>query len=94
MDIIVQILCMLLSFIYGIFINIGFKFTKKISIKGIIKSLLLDLLFSFNVVILYIIIIYKINGGIFHIYFLLLIFLGYYVSNDIVKHLKKIIKHL
>lgn len=89
MDIIIQLVCMLVSFAYGTVINIGYKFTNKIYNKKDFKLLFLNICFSFNVVVLYIIILYKINGGIFHLYFLILMVIGCFLSNMIVKRLKK-----
>lgn len=89
MNIIIQLLCITFSFIYGFFINFGWYFTNKGCAKNLLWSLMLSLLFSFDIVVFYIIIIYKINGGIFHLYFILLIFLGMILSNVIVKQLKK-----
>ena len=77
MDVKIQIICMLISFLYGIFIRITSLFNKK---QNIIK----DLLYIYIIVLLYTIIIYSINKGIFHIYFLMLILLGYLVSKKYV----------
>ena len=89
MNIKIQIIGIIVSFIYGLFIklmallNNKYNNTNNYIIKG-----LLDLLFNFNLTILYIIIIYKINGGVFHLYFFLIMLGGYLVSNKCVKLFK------
>jgi len=46
----------------------------------------------YNIVIIYIIFLYKINNGKFHLYFLIMIFLGYYCSYKITSKLLKNVK--
>lgn len=89
MDVKIQLLCMLISFLYGAFIRITLMINKK-------HNIFKDLLYIYIIVLLYTIIIYKINNGIFHIYFLLLILVGYLVSKkhvnltiDLLKKIKK-----
>ena len=88
MNVIIQIECIALSFIYGLIIKLWSLFNYRLNIKKYLFRLLINLLWGFIVVILYIIIIYKINGGIFHIYFILSLLLGYIMSNKIVKLLE------
>lgn len=82
---------MFISFIYGFCIYFGYKFTKELFVNNLFNNLILNLFFSFNIVVFYIIVVYKINGGIFHLYFLLMIVIGYFMSNIIVNVLKKVI---
>ena len=88
MNVYLQILCIIISFIYGIVISIGYRFNKKLNTSNFIWQLIFSILYSFIVVLLYIIIIYKINGGIFHIYFIFALIIGYFMSNFIVKYIK------
>ena len=95
MDVKIQLTCMLVSFLYGIFIRIVTIINKRINNnKNLIIHTIIDLLFVYIIVLLYVIIIYKINEGIFHIYFLFLVLLGYILSNKYVnftiQHLKNI----
>ena len=76
MSVYVQLISIIVSFLYGVFTSIFIKFNN----KYFTNSFLFKLLYSYVLVILYIIIIFKINKGIFHIYFLLSVLLGYYVS--------------
>ena len=92
MDVKIQLLCILISFLYGIFINISFLFNKRINNK--ILNLTKDLLHVYIIVIIYTIIIYKINKGIFHIYFLIFILLGYNLSKKYVKLTNNLLKSI
>ena len=76
MNVIIQIECIALSFIYGLIIKLWSLLNYRLNIKKYLFRLLINLLWGFIVVILYIIIIYKINGGIFHIYFILIYLLN------------------
>ena len=84
----IQIISILVSFIYGMFIYILMRFNNMF--KGIIK----DLLFIYDMVILYIIIIYKINQGIFHIYFFISLTLGYLGMSKCVKFIINYVKSI
>lgn len=88
MNVFIQIICILISFAYGFIINIGYKYNNKIDNSNFIWQLVFSLFYSFIGVLLYIIIIYKINGGIFHIYFIISLLVGNIVSNNIVKSIK------
>ena len=84
MNVLIQIVCFLISYVYGVFINIFIRFNNKI-IKN--NSLLWEIIYrlvsTFLLVVLYVVIFYKINGGIFHLYFILLIIIGYMMGNKI-----------
>ena len=88
MDINIQLICIIFSFIYGAFIRV-IIFLNKLLIKNnnIIVNIISNILLVYLIVLLYILIIYKINKGIFHIYFLLLILLGYLFMSKNVKYL-------
>ena len=69
------ILVLLISLVYGvIFLILSFE---KFSI---IYQFLITLLFSFDFGMIYLLIIYKINYGCFHIYYLIPIILGFYIA--------------
>lgn len=88
-----QIIALLISFLYGCFFFLTNKLNKKIieKQKRIYRSLI-QILFMCNIVLLYIIIIFKINNGKFHIYFFFMIALGYifgiHLSNNLLKNVK------
>ena len=77
MILLVQIRSLAFSFIYGIF----FSFTFKINYKYLISNnlffkIILSFLFILDHILLYFILISRINNGIVHIYFLLFFVLG------------------
>ncbi len=79
-----QLYIITLSFLFGMFFYIFAKYNLWIikKLKPILKYIV-TFIFIIDVVIIYIYIIYKINKGIFHIYFLLSIFLGFILMNKI-----------
>ena len=87
MNIFIQIVCFLVSFLYGIFIYYFIKYND-FNKKNILFDVLFRLIITFLLVLLYIIVIYKINKGLFHLYFMIMIVIGYLVSFNINKKLK------
>ena len=74
----IQLICLVFSFLYGCFIyysnNLNIKIIKN---KNILIKLILSIIYVFNISMLYVLFLYKINYGVLHIYFVLLIILGY-----------------
>lgn len=89
----IQIIALLVSFIYGCLFFLLAKINNKIieKQKKIYRSLI-SILFMCNIVLLYIIIIFKINNGKFHIYFFIMITLGYIFSIHLSQKLLKNVK--
>ncbi len=86
----IQIIILTISFLYGFIFYYLFKLNSKIiNNQKIIYRSLTTMLFMFNIVLLYIIIIYKINNGSFHLYFLLMIILGFIININFTKKLQK-----
>ena len=88
-----QLICFFISFLYGLF----FGFLTKIHFNIIKKyhqifQLLISVIFIIDIVLGYILIMYHINGGIFHIYFIIFIFLGYTLSFSLHKYVKYVFK--
>lgn len=94
MDIKIQLLVILFSFIYGIFYYY-ITYLNKIIIfkKPLIIQMFITFLLVFNSVLLYMIILFKINSAQYHIYFLLCVISGYilgdFLSKKYVKDKKK-----
>ena len=90
-----QLFIIIISFIYGIGFYLLAKYNQWIT-KNLSTFLkyIVTFIFILDVVIIYIYIIYQINSGIFHIYFLLSMLLGYimigYFYQNIVKLCQKI----
>ena len=89
MNVFVQLICMIVSYIFGYLIRLFINFSNNIfKINKLWLIIIYKLIYVFIIVISYIIIIYKINIGIFHIYFLLLLLLGYLNSKKIICKIK------
>lgn len=87
---IIQLYSLALSFVYGIFFCILSKLNFKIidSMSRFLRYIL-TFLFVMDMVIIYIILIYKLNKGYFHMYFVLLVFCGYLIANILLKNIRK-----
>ena len=76
-----QIISFLVSFIYGIFFYfltiINFKLIE--SLKVYLKHIL-TFIYTIDMTIIYIIIIYHLNKGYFHIYFIMMVFIGFFIG--------------
>ena len=99
MNINIQLICILVSFLYGVFIRVLIHINMIINKQNNkIIHIIIDLLFVYIITLLYTIVIYKINNGIFHIYFLALILIGFIASkkcvNFTITRLKYIKKNL
>ena len=77
MILLTQIRSLCFSFIYGIFFSFTFKINYKYFVSNsLFFKIILSFLFIIDHVLLYFILISKINNGIIHIYFLILFVLG------------------
>ncbi len=73
-----QLFSLLISFGYGILIYYLNIFNKKIVChKNIIIKVIINILYVFNMSMLYVVLLYYVNNGILHIYFVFFILLGY-----------------
>lgn len=88
-----QIISLLYSFGYGMFFNFGYKLNMSFYKKNKLYNIVLDILYIVITSLLYVTILYKINKGIFHIYFIIMLLLGYFLSilvkNKIIRFKKK-----
>lgn len=89
----IQLLSLISSFIFGIFFsiltNLNYKY---IFSKNVFYKIFFNLIFIIDIVLLYMLLILKINGGIFHIYFIFMVIIGYLLSYKKVKVLIKNVK--
>lgn len=75
------ILVLLISFIYGvIFLILSLLNYRLFGKFSLLFQFLITLLFSFDLGIIYLLVIYKINYGHFHIYYLIPTILGFYIA--------------
>ena len=78
----IQIISLLFSFLFGIIIYFILElFGKFIYNKRIYLKIISSFLFSLIISILYFIMLLYINNGILHIYFFIMLIIGYTISN-------------
>ena len=95
MSVNIQLICILISFVYGIILKVfNMIHNKIINNYNIYINIICNLIYTYIVVLLYIILIYKINRGIFHIYFIIILLLGYFLMSKYVKFFKHIVNNL
>lgn len=74
----IQVICLVVSFLYGIFLYFSNHFNYNIlKDKNIVVKIFGNILYILNATLLYILFLYKMNYGILHIYFIFFIVLGY-----------------
>lgn len=74
----IQLICLISSFWYGVLVY----YANKVNIfiiekKNIVIKYLLSIIYIFNISLLFIIFLYKLNSGVLHYYFILFIIIGY-----------------
>ena len=95
----VQLLSFLLSFLYGVFFNITYDLNVLI-IQNERKMFqyINMILYIINIVLIYIIILYKINIGVFHPYFIMMVIIGFAfmikIKPIVTNYVKKAKKHI
>jgi len=95
MDAKTQIIVLIFSYFYGFFFfYLSYLNKKIIDKKNKIYRSIIMILFMYNIVLLYIIIIYQINNGKFHPYFFIMIILGIYSCYKLTKRMLKNVKLL
>ncbi len=85
MDYKIQIISLIYSYSYGIFFYFYSLFNDKFMTKNNVYNISLLLCFIILNSLIYITVLYKINFGVVHIYFFIMIFLGYYFAYIIKK---------
>lgn len=87
MELKLQLLSLFVSFIFGIFLFIMFKVNYKyLFLVSNRKKILFNFIFCFDLSILYFLIMYYLNSGRLHLYFLLLIIFGFLLSYKFTKN--------
>lgn len=81
MNSLLQLISFKVSFIYGILFylltNLNFKLIKNLKL---VYQHILTLIYVLDMIIIYLIIFYHLNNGYFHIYFILMVFIGFFVG--------------
>lgn len=89
----VQLLTLSISYLFGFLVFYFYKINNKIiKDKKRFYQSLITILFMYNIVLIYIIIIFNINHGIFHLYFFIMIGLGFYTNIKLTKKLLNNVK--
>lgn len=90
MNLKLQIISLVFSFFYGmlfsLLVNINYELLFK---KRKRFRIIFTFSFIFVMALIYFFILNKLNNGIIHIYFLILIVVGFYISFPISKHLRR-----
>lgn len=77
----IQLICFFISFLYGMLINFSMRVHRKLLKKAyLVSKILIYLLATFIMVIMYVDVLFFINNGNFHIYFMFMIILGFFVG--------------
>lgn len=89
----VQLISFLVSFIYGIIFYLITRFNKYIiENRKIVFRFIITLIFIIDIAILYIYIIYCINHGYFHIYFIFTVIIGFIITHVFYGRIKNMCK--
>ena len=90
MNLHVQIMTLLFSFLYGIFFSVFLTLNYKLIYNDTrIYRIIITFLFVTANVLIYFLILRKINNGVFHVYEILMIAFGFYVEKVLNKIIKK-----
>jgi len=91
----IQLLSFFISFLFGILFSFLNELNNKIISKG--KKgfkIAITFLFVINISLLYLFLMYKVNEGVIHLYFLLFVVLGYIISFPKIRVLTKSVKQM
>ena len=90
MNLKIQIFSLLFSFFYGILFSFLFIFNYKyLFFKKKWVQVVITFLFLIDMALLYFLILKIVNGGMIHLYFYFMIFIGFYISFPILKKFRK-----
>lgn len=82
MDSYIQLVCLVISFFFGVLIYYFNKFNSiLVKNKNIILKIVISLLGLNILALAYVVFLFLINGGVLHIYFIFLMILGYLFFN-------------
>lgn len=89
MDSYVQVVSFLVSFLYGVIFYLLTRFNYFIlENRKSLTKFIITLVFIVDIVILYVYIMYRINQGYFHIYFVITVILGFGIINTFYDKIK------
>lgn len=89
MNLKMQIISLVFSFFYGVVFSVLVNFNYELFFKKRKKyRIIFTFIFIFVMALIYFFVLNKINNGIIHIYFLLVILIGFYISFPISKKIR------
>ena len=93
MDYRIQLFSFFLSFLFGVFFSFvsRFHYEMVFSLKKIFRYLL-TFLFILDISLFYILLMYYVNHGNLHVYFVFITFLGYFVEKPLILYVKNHVK--
>ena len=84
MSLLVQIQSLALSFLYGIFVSLSFNILYNfLFTKYLMINIITNLFFSMVIFGCYFFLLYLVNNGIVHVYFLITLFISFFLYNKI-----------
>jgi len=90
MNLKIQIISFLFSFLYGVFFSFLFNLHYQfLFYRNKIIQVIITLLFLLDMALLYFLVLQMINNGIVHVYFYFLLFLGFYTTFSFFKKFRK-----
>ncbi len=93
MNLVLQVTALVFSFIYGVLLSFLYNLNYNILFyKNRIVKIIFNTIFIFDLVLIYFLIMRKINNAIIHPYFYLFICLGFFTFFNITKRLRKLFK--
>ncbi len=77
----IQLICFFISFLYGMLINFSMRVHRKLLKKTYwVSKILIYFLATFIMVIMYVDVLFFINNGNFHVYFMFMIIFGFFAG--------------
>ena len=84
MELYLQIQTLIMSFLYGVFVSLLFNLLYKyLFFKYQLINVLTNIMFSLSIFGLYFYLLYMLNGGVIHLYFLLSFYIWFIIYNKI-----------
>ena len=93
MSLVEQVVSLIFSFIYGGVLSVLYNFNYNILFyKNRVVKIIFNILFVFDLVLIYFLVMRKRNNAIIHPYFYLFIILGFFTFFNITKRFRKLVK--
>lgn len=88
-----QVIALIFSFIYGGVLSVLYNFNYNLLFyKNIVVKIIFNILFVLDLVLIYFLVMRRINNAVIHPYFYIFIVLGFFTFFDITKRFRKILK--